>query len=102
MFIEMPEELAKEKGIANGDRVRVSSARGFVEAMAMVTRRMKPLTCDGKPIYHVGIPIHWGFQGLVKGGLTNLLTPFVWDPNALTPEYKGFLVNVEKATGGAA
>ena len=102
MFIEMPVELAKEKGIANGDRVRVSSARGSLEALAMVTRRIKPLTCDGKAVYQVGIPIHWGFQGLAKGGLVNLLTPFVWDPNALTPEYKGFLVNVEKATGGAA
>lgn len=102
MFIEMPVELAKEKGIANGDRVRVTSARGSLEALAMVTRRIKPLICDGKPVYHVGIPIHWGFQGLAKGGLVNLLTPFVWDPNALTPEFKGFLVNVEKATGGAA
>jgi formate dehydrogenase major subunit len=96
-FIEVPEALAREKGIASGDRVRVTSARGAVEGAAMVTKRIRPLEVSGRTIYQIGLPIHWGFLGRVKGPLINNLTPSVLDPNSGTPEYKGFLVNLEKA-----
>ena len=95
-FIELPAALAQEKGIKGGDKVRVSSARGSVEGPALVTERMRPLKVSGKTVYHVGIPIHWGYVGRVRGPLVNNLTPSVFDPNSGTPEYKGFLVNVEK------
>jgi formate dehydrogenase major subunit len=95
-FVELPDALAKEKGIKGGDLVRVSSARGSVEGPALVTQRMPPLTVSGRTIYHVGIPIHWGFVGRVRGPLVNNLSPSAFDPNSGTPEYKGFLVNVEK------
>jgi formate dehydrogenase major subunit len=97
-FVEIGEALAKDLGIANGSRVRVSSNRGSITAVAMVTKRIKPLTVEGKPIHHVGIPIHWGFTGTAKPGfLANTLTPFVGDGNTQTPEFKSFLVKVEKA-----
>ena len=84
--------------LANGSRVRVSSNRGSITAVAMVTKRIKPLTVEGKTIHHVGIPIHWGFTGTAKPGfLANTLTPFVGDGNTQTPEFKSFLVKVEKA-----
>ena len=63
---------------------------------ALVTKRMKGLDVDGRRIFQVGLPIHWGFIGRVKGPLVNNLTASVLDPNSGTPEYKGFLVNVEK------
>ena len=97
-FVEISEGLAKEKGIKDGDRVKVSSARGWVNAVAVVTKRMKGLKVDGKTIYHVGIPIHYGFKGQTKPSqLANSLTPFVGDANSQTPEFKAFLVNIEKA-----
>jgi formate dehydrogenase major subunit len=96
-FVEVPEALAREKRIASGDRVRVTSARGAVEGAAMVTKRIRPLEVSGKTVYQVGLPIHWGFLGRVTGPLINNLTPSVLDPNSGTPEYKGFLVNLEKA-----
>jgi formate dehydrogenase major subunit len=97
-FVEMGEELAKEKGIRDGDKVKVSSKRGYLKAVAVVTKRLKSLDVEGKRIHHVGIPIHWGFKGVAKPGyITNTLTPFVGDANTNTPEYKAFLVNVEKA-----
>ncbi len=37
LFIEMSEELGKELGVKKGDRVKVSSIRGEVEGVAMVT-----------------------------------------------------------------
>ena len=95
-FVELPENLAEEKGIRSGELVRVTSARGAVEGQALVTRRIRALKVKGQTIYQVGLPIHWGFMGRVKGPLVNNLTPSVVDPNSGTPEYKGFLVNVEK------
>ena len=97
-FVEIPEELAREKGIANGDRVRVSSARGSIEGKAMVTKRIKPMQVAGKTTYQIGFPIHWGFlgRGAQRGALANLVTPTIVDPNSFAPEYKGFLVKLEK------
>jgi formate dehydrogenase major subunit len=96
-FIEISEVLAKEKGIAQGDWVKLSSNRGFVVCKAYVTKRLKPMTVDGKPIHTIGMPIHWGFTGSARKGFgANVLTPFVGDANAQTPEFKAFLVNVEK------
>jgi formate dehydrogenase major subunit len=97
-FVEIPEELAREKSIVNGDRVRVSSARGSLEGKAMVTKRIKPMQVAGKTTYQIGFPIHWGFlgRGAQRGSLANLVTPTIVDPNSFAPEYKGFLVKLEK------
>lgn len=97
-FVEIPEALAREKRIANGDQVRVTSARGSIEGKAMVTRRIKAMQIAGKTIYQIGFPIHWGFlgRGAQRGSLANLVTPTVVDPNSYAPEYKGFLVQIEK------
>jgi formate dehydrogenase major subunit len=97
-FVEISDELGKEKGIRNGDMVKVRSNRGEIRAKAVVTPRMATLTVDGKKVHTVGIPIHWGFVGVAQQGfLANTLTPYVGDANSQTPEYKAFLVNIEKA-----
>jgi formate dehydrogenase major subunit len=101
-FVEISVELAGEKGIAAGDWVRVWSKRGEVKAKAVVTKRLKPLTCDGKTVHVIGIPLHWGFVGAARKGFgPNSLTPFVGDANVETPEFKAFLVNIEKSTAPA-
>jgi formate dehydrogenase major subunit len=95
-FIEISEQLAKEKGITSGGWVRVWSNRGSVKAKAVVTKRITPLQCDGKTVHIVGIPLHWGFTGAAKKGFgPNSLTPYVGDANIETPEYKAFLVDIE-------
>jgi formate dehydrogenase major subunit len=102
-FVEIPAELADEMGLRGGERVRVSSARNSYVAKAMVTRRIKSMMIDGKKTYQIGVPIHWGYRGIKEDeGKTalnpaNLLSPTVMDPNAYTPEFKGFLVKIEKA-----
>ena len=102
-FVEIPHDLASDLGIKGGDRVKVTSARASYIAKAMVTGRIKPMLIDGKKTYQIGIPIHWGYRGIAEdAGRTaltsaNLLSPTVVDPNAYTPEFKGFLVKVEKA-----
>ena len=102
-FIEIPVELASDLGISGSEKIKVSSARGTYIAKAFVTKRIKPMTIDGKKVYQIGIPIHQGYRGIAEDEErnartpANLLSPTVIDPNAYTPEFKGFLVKVEKA-----
>ena len=96
-FVEIGEDLANELGIKAGDTVKVTSKRGFIRAIAVVTKRIHKLQVEGRTVHQIGIPIHWGFKGVArKGFLTNTLTPVVGDANTQTPEFKSFLVNVEK------
>jgi formate dehydrogenase major subunit len=102
-FVEIGEALAQEKGIKPGGWVRVWSMRGSVKAKAVVTKRIAPLTCDGKTVHIVGIPLHWGFTGVARKGFgPNSLTPYVGDANIETPEYKAFLVDIEPISGPVA
>jgi formate dehydrogenase major subunit len=98
-FVEVPEALALQKGIVNGGQVVVRSARGEIRGVAMVTKRLPTLKIDGKEVWQIGFPIHWGFAGAKghTGPLANMLTAYAMDPNTWTPEYKAFLVQLEKA-----
>jgi formate dehydrogenase major subunit len=96
LFVEISLELAGEKGIANTQVVRVITPRAEITAKALVTRRMRPMTVAGKTIHHVGLPWHWGYQGLVAGAVTNDLSLMVGDPNITIHEGKAFVCNVEK------
>ena len=97
-FFEIPEEFAKEKGIPHQSKIAVSTPRGKIVGTAMVTKRLRPMKIDGKPIWQIGFPIHWGYAGNPShiGPLANFLTASVIDPNTFTPEFKTFLVKVEK------
>jgi len=102
-FIEIPVELANDLGIKGNDTIKVTSARSYYIAKAFVTKRIKPMNIDGKKVYQIGIPIHQGYRGIQEDAgrdartIINRLTPTVADPNAYTPEFKGFMVKVEKA-----
>jgi formate dehydrogenase major subunit len=99
MFCEMSEELGKLKGIKNGERVLVATSRGQVEAVAMVTSRLKPFQVAGQEIHQIGLPYHYGWIHPKDGGESaNLLTPTVGDPNTMIPESKAFMANVVKLT----
>ena len=111
MWCEMSKELAKERGIANGDKVIVSSPRGKVECVAIVTPRFKPFNINGNIIHEVGIPWHFGWittkersynpgdkkaEVFTRGDAANLLVPTIGDANTSIPESKAFMVNVVK------
>jgi len=98
VFVEMSQELAKMRGIKNGDKVIVESARGKLEAVAMVTIRFKPFQIQGVTVHEVGLPWHFGWVHPKDGGESaNVLTPSTGDPNTRIPETKAFMVNVRKA-----
>jgi formate dehydrogenase major subunit len=100
MYVEISEELAAQKGIVSGDKVKVSSARASIEVAAMVTKRLRPLPVAGKTIHEVAMPWHWGYMGLSTGPSANELTPNAGDANTMIPEFKAFLVQVEKVADG--
>jgi formate dehydrogenase major subunit len=102
MYVELGEDLAGELRIQAGDRVRVSSARGDIKCVAVVTRRFQGIRVDGQTVHQVGVLWHWGYSGRVRGDSGNILTPHVGDANTTIPEYKTFLCNVEKLTGKEA
>lgn len=95
-FVEMPEGLAQSLRVRSGDIVRVTSARGGLEGRALVTPRIRPLTVGGRTLWQIGLPIHWGPAGRLDGALVNNLTPANSDANSGVPEFKAFLVRVEK------
>lgn len=98
MFVEVSNELAEEKGIKNGDMVKVWNNRGEIEVVAMVTPRFKPFDINGQVVHQIGMPWHWGYAGGGSTGASaNVLTPNVGDANTSIPEYKAYLVNIEKA-----
>jgi formate dehydrogenase major subunit len=103
MFCEMSKELAKLRGIENGEKVILESVRGRLWAVAIVTSRFKPFNVLGNTVHQIGIPWHFGWQFPQDGSggdAANLLTPAVGDPNTGIPETKAFMVNVRKAKEG--
>jgi formate dehydrogenase major subunit len=95
-FAEISHELAAEIGINNGDRITVSSPRGKIHTKAMVTSRLKPFVIDGRKVHQIGVPWHWGWNGIAKGDVTNDLSATVADPTVYIQETKAFLCNVQK------
>jgi formate dehydrogenase major subunit len=95
-FAEISNELAAELGIKNGERITVATPRGKIHTTAMVTSRLKPFLIDGKKTHQIGIPWHWGYNGISKGDITNDLSATVGDPTVYIQETKAFLCSVKK------
>jgi formate dehydrogenase major subunit len=88
LFCEVGPALAAERGLEHGQWVTIVTARTAIEARAMVTDRMQPLSVNGRTLHQVGVPYHWGSRGLTTGGSANDLFPIVLDPNVHIQEVK--------------
>ena len=97
LFAEISPELAAAAGVVNGDRVKISTARGSIEARALVTDRMPSLDVDGTRIHQVGLPYHFGYRGLVKGDIVNDLLAISEEPNVRIFESKGLTCSLSRA-----
>lgn len=89
VFVEIPAALAEERGIADGDWVRVRSELGAVKARAHRSSRV-----TGKTLY---LAIHGRAEAAV-----NRLTNAAQDPSTRTPAYKEVPVALERLSSGAA
>ncbi len=97
LFCEISPELAQERGIANTERVAISTPRGTIVAKALVTKRLRPFLISGQVVHQVGLPWHWGYKGIAVGDVANDLTALVGDPNVNIHESKVFVCNIDKA-----
>jgi formate dehydrogenase major subunit len=96
MFCEISPELAREKGLNNGDWATITTARAAIEARVLVTERLRPLKIRGKWIHTIGVPYHWGSKGRVRGDSGNELLAFQADANTTIMESKAMTANIEK------
>jgi formate dehydrogenase major subunit len=87
-FVEVSPTLAAARGLTHNGWATVVTTRTAIEARVMVTERMPPLTIDGRRVEQVGLPYHWGGNGLATGDSANDLLPIVLDSNVHISEFK--------------
>jgi formate dehydrogenase major subunit len=93
-FCEVSPELAAERGLENGGWATIITARSAVEARVLVTSRVAPLTVGGRILHQVGLPYHWGSNGLVTGDAANELASLALDPNVHIQEVKAMACDI--------
>lgn len=87
VFLEVSPELAKERGLNEGDLVRVVSPVGSIKARVVITNRVQ-----GNTLF---LAIHNNLEETI-----NTLTTNVRDPVVKTPAYKELPVRIEKIEEG--
>jgi len=93
-FCEVSPELAAERGLTHGEWATLVSPRNAIEARVLVTDRIAPLRVHGAVVHQVGLPYHWGGNGLVTGDAANDLTSLVMDPNVHIMETKALVCDI--------
>ncbi|MEU9185584.1 formate dehydrogenase [Streptomyces sp. NPDC048484] len=93
-FCELSPELAAERGLTHLGWATIVTARGAVEARVMVTARIRPLSVQGRTVHQIGLPFHWGPNGLSKGDAANELVAIALDPNAHIQEDKALTADI--------
>ncbi|MFH8409165.1 formate dehydrogenase [Streptomyces sp. NPDC018019] len=93
-FCEVSPQLAAERGLQHLGWATVVTARNAIEARVLVTERIKPLTVDGRTVHQIGLPFHWGPNGVVTGDAANELVAIALDPNAHIQEDKALTADI--------
>ena len=93
-FCEVSPALAAERGLTNKGWATLVSARGAIEARVLVTNRLRPLTVQGRTVHQIGMPFHWGPNGLTRGDAMNELSSVAMDPNVHIQEVKALTVDI--------
>jgi formate dehydrogenase major subunit len=94
-FCEVSPELAAERGLEHMGWATIITARSAIEARVMITRRIKPLRAGGRPVHQIGLPWHWGPNGLTTGDAANELSHLALDPNVHIQEVKAMAVDIQ-------
>jgi formate dehydrogenase major subunit len=94
LFCEISPQLAAERGLEHLGWATIITARGAVEARALVTERLRPLQVDGRVLHQVALPWHWGPNGYTTGDSANELTHLALDPNAHIHEVKALTCDI--------
>jgi formate dehydrogenase major subunit len=100
MFCEVSPELARLRALEPGGWATVVTERASIPVRVLVTERMTPLEVGGRTIHQVGLPYHWGTQGLVTGASANDLFEIALDPNVHIQEVKAATCDIRAGAGG--
>jgi formate dehydrogenase major subunit len=93
-FCEVSPELAAERGLEHMGWGTIITARSAVEARVLVTSRVPPLAVGGRILHQIGLPYHWGANGLVTGDSANDLAHLSLDPNVHIQEVKALACDI--------
>jgi formate dehydrogenase major subunit len=93
-FCEVSPELAAERGLEHTGWATIITARNAIEARVLVTERMRPLRMRGRVVHQIGLPWHWGPNGLTTGDAANELMHLSLDPNVHIQEDKAITCDI--------
>jgi formate dehydrogenase major subunit len=93
-FCEVSPELAAERGLEHNGWATMVSARNVIEARVHITDRMTPLAVDGTVVHQIGLPYHWGPNGITTGDSANDLVGIALDPNVHIQEDKALTADI--------
>ena len=94
-FVEVSPALAALRGLRHGDWATIATLRAEVEARVLVTERVRPLRVADREIHQIGLPYHWGENGLARGDSANDLLSLALDPNVQIGEYKAATCDIQ-------
>ncbi|CAN5661753.1 formate dehydrogenase [soil metagenome] len=94
LFCEVSPQLAAERGLENAGWATMVTPRGVIETRVLVTDRIAPLRIQGKIVHQIGLPYHWGRNGLSTGDAANELSAIVLDPSSHIQEVKAFTADI--------
>ncbi|MEV5911313.1 formate dehydrogenase [Streptomyces chartreusis] len=93
-FCEVSPALAAERGLEHGGWATVITARNAVEARVLVTERITPLIVQGRTVHQIGLPFHWGPNGVAPGDAANELVAIALDPDSHIQEDKALTADI--------
>ncbi len=88
-FCEISPRLAGERGLEHGGWATIVTARTAIEARVLVTDRMRSLRLGDRWVEQVGLPYHWGGNGISRGDSQNDLVNVQMDPNVYIQDKVG-------------
>ena len=88
-FCEVSPRLARERGLTHGDWVTIVTARTAIEARVLVTERLRSLRLGDRFVEQIGLPYHWGGNGLTTGDSPNDLVNVTMEPNVYIQDKVG-------------
>jgi len=93
-FCEVSPELAAERGLEHAGWATIITARNAIEARVLVTERIRPLRMRNRVVHQIGLPWHWGPNGLTTGDAANELVHLSLDPNVHIQEDKAITCDI--------
>src|SRR3954471_10804412 len=88
-FCEVSPRLAAERGLEHGGWATVVTSRAAIEARVIVTRRLRSLRVGDRFVEQVGLPYHWGGNGITRGDSPNDLVNLTLHPNVYIQDKVG-------------